>query len=915
MSRPASSEFPLASDSREQHERTTPSQKIGLPQSTLPPHSRSKSLTALQKKIQRFFFNFCDCLLYTSRELRTLICVLHSGGLENAALTFISELRHSIRALIKSPVFVFVAVLSLALGIGANTAVFSLLDQALLRLLPVEDPDRLVQLTEAGKHYGSNTGFNSLSFPMYRDLADQNQVFSGVLCRRSLPFSVSFNGRSERAVGELVSGSYFPVLGLQPALGRLFTPAEDQSRAGAPLAVLGYGYWQSRFGADPSIIGKQILVNDHKLTIIGVAAPGFQGVERLLNVQIYVPIMMAEQLTREDKFDDRRRRWVQVFARLKPGVTRAEAKTSLQPIFHRILEMEVQQKEFAHASPYVRSQFLKMSLDVMPGGSGQSDLGDILDAPLWAMMAMVGLVLLIACANVANLIIARSISRQREIAVRLALGAPRRRIIAQLLIESTLLALLGAVCGLALSVWVMHLLVETAPHTDPPLAFAADPDLRVLIFNLAVSLGSALLFGLLPALQATRPDVAPTLKQQANAVAGGAQATWRKVLVCVQVSLSLLLLIGAGLFVGTLKNLRSLNPGFRVTNLLSFSVDPTLSGYNTARSQLFYKELARKLDALPGVESSALAVVKLLSFDEWDSTITVEGYAAKPGEDMNPWVNYVSPGFFHTLAIPLYAGREFTARDQLGAPKVAIVNESFARYYFGDRSPLGRRIGRGGDPGTKTDIEIIGVVRDTKYQRLHQKTPRQVFFPYLQNGWATEMTAYVRTGAASAQSFPTLRSAVHSLDPNLPVYQLKTEESQLDESLSVERLTASLATAFGLLATLLAAIGLYGVMAFLVSRRTREIGIRMALGAMSADVLSAVMREVLLLAAVGIVVGVPAALGVARLVQNQLYGLSSSDPLIVVLAVTGILAVSALAGFLPARRASKIDPLIALRHE
>lgn len=831
-------------------------------------------------------------------------------------MTLAGELRYGFRSLAKSPVFASVAVLSLALGIGANTAVFSLLDQALLRYMPVQDPGRLVQLKERGDYYGSNTGFNALSYPIYQDFSQQNQVFSGMLCRYSTAFSVSFEGRNERTAGELVSGTYFPVLGIRPAIGRLFTPDEDRARAAAPFAVLGYTYWQTRFGGKPSVIGKQIIVNNHTLTIIGVAEKGFDGVERMFSAQVYVPVMMAGQLTDEDRpFENRRRRWVQVFARLKPGVTRGEAKASLAPIFHRILEMEVQQKEFAHASPYDRQQFLKMSLDLLPGGTGQNDVEQFIKAPLWAMMAMVGLVLLIACANVANLIIARSASRQKEIAVRLALGAGRSRIIRQLLIESALLSVAGALCGLLLAAWTMHLLAGVLPHTDPPLQLAAGPDLRVLAFNLALSLGTVLLFGLLPALQATRADVAPTLKDQAGAVAGGGQTSWRKVLVCAQVSLSLLLLIGAGLFVGTLKNLRGVSPGFEVTNLLSFSVNPTLSGYKAARAKLFYQQLNAKLASLPGARSSALAVVKLLSFDEWDSSIAVEGYNAKPGEDMSPWLNYVSPGFFDTLRIPLYAGRDFTDRDQLGRPKVAIVNEKFAKHYFGDRSPLGRHIGMGIDPGTKTDIEIIGVVRDTKYQTVHSQTPRQVFLPYLQSDWATEMTAYVRTEAGSSQMFPALRSAVHSLDANLPVYDMKTEEGQLDDSLSIERLTASLASVFGLLATILAAVGLYGVMAFLVTRRTREIGIRMALGALTGDVLWIVMREALLLVGVGILVGLPAALAVTRLVRAQLYGMSPSDPPTIALATLGIIGIAALSAYLPARRAIRVDPVRALRYE
>jgi predicted permease len=485
----------------------------------------------------------------------------------------------------------------------------------------------------------------------------------------------------------------------------------------------------------------------------------------------------------------------------------------------------------------------------------------------------------------------------------------------QLLVESALLSLLGGMIGLASSPFAMRMLSGTIPNMDPPITISNNPNLRVLYFNLTVSLLTALLFGLLPALRTARPDLAPTLKDQAGSVAGTGQAGWRKSLVAAQVSLSLLLLIAAGLFVRSLQNLKVLHPGFETGNLLSFALDPTLSGYKPERAKLFYKQLQSELAAVPGASSAALCLVPLLAFSDWDSDMSVEGYDAKPGEDMNQWVNYVSPGFFGTLKIAVYAGRDFTALDSLGAPKVAVVNEKFARHYFGSQPAVGRHIGNGADTGTKTDIEIIGVVRDTKYQTMKQDPPRQVFFPYLQSERASQMTAYVRTDLRPSQMFPVLRAVVRRLDANLPVYQMKTMEHQRDDSLSVERLAASMASAFGVLATVLAAIGLYGVMAFLVARRTREIGIRMALGAMTGNVIWLVMREVLLLLGIGVAIGLPAALAVTRLLASQLYGITPNDPATIVFATLGIAAIVALSGYIPARRATRVDPVTALRYE
>jgi predicted permease len=825
-----------------------------------------------------------------------------------------AEVRHAVRSLTKSPVFASVALLSLALGIGANTAVFTMLDHVLLSPLPVQNPDELVQLKGIGSHYGSNSGMNALSYPMYEDFRDQNQVFSGMFCRHLTAVSVTHAGHDERAMAELVSGTYFPVLGIRPALGRLFTPEEDHVRSGAPLAVLSYDHWKTRFAGDPSIVGRDILVNGYRLTIAGISQPGFQGTERLFPTQIFIPMMMAREVEGR-RLEDRRRRWVQVFARRKPGVTLAQASASLQPIFHRILAWEVQQKEFSRASSYAREQFLKMTLGVMPGGKGQNVAERFLQAPLWAVMGMVGLVLLIACANVANLMVARSTTRRKEVAVRLALGAGRLRIVRQLLIESTLLSLAGGALGFAIAPWAMRFLNDIVPQMDPPLRFITDPNLRVMCFSLAACALAALVSGLLPALRATSPDLAPILKNEAGAMSGGTHAAWRKTLVAAQVSLSLLLLIGAGLFVRSLSNLTDLNPGFEVNNLLAFTMDPTLGSYETERTKLFYKELTHELAALPGATSAALAVVPLLNFDEWDDAMTVEGYAPKPGENVSVWVNHVSPGFFATLRIPLHAGRDFTEQDAAGTPKVAIVNQKFARYYFGSREAVGRHIGLGADPDTKADIEIIAVVGDTKYETMRAPIPRQIFFPYLQDNRARHMTAYVRTDLGPSQMFPVMRATVHKLDANLPVYLMKTGERQRDDSLAVEKLAATLASAFGVLATVLAAIGLYGVMAFLVARRTREIGIRMALGAATGNVIWLVVREVLLLAGIGTAIGLPLALAVTRLLASQLYDIAPGDPVTILAAVSGIAAIAALSAYIPARRATRVDPVTALRYE
>jgi predicted permease len=575
--------------------------------------------------------------------------------------------------------------------------------------------------------------------------------------------------------------------------------------------------------------------------------------------------------------------------------------------------LEAQQKEFAHASPRAREQFLKMTVALKPGGGGSNRAEEVLAPSLWMAMGLAGLVLLIACANVANLMISRSAARQKEMAVRLALGAGMGRLVRALLMESALLAAVGGALGFAVAPAAMRLLDGIMPQMDPPIRMINAPNLRVLLFTIAACAVSALIFGLVPALRCAPANPAVTLKDEGGGVIGGGTAGWRKVLVIAQVSLSLVLLTSAGLLARSFANLKDVHPGFDVHSLLAFSVDPTLNGYTAARAKSFYQQLTRDLEALPGVRSAAVCEVPLIAFDNSNTGITVEGYESKQGGEEEPMSNRVSPRFFETLGTPIYAGREFTERDTTGTPKVAIVNQSFAQHYFGSRPAIGRHIGLGTDPGTKTDIEIIGVVGDTKYESMREPMPRQVYLPYLQSQWADAMTAYVRTDHDSSRMFPLFRATVRKLDAGVPLYLMKTEERQVEDSVSVEKLAATLAGAFSLLATFLAAVGLYGVMAFLVTRRTREIGLRIALGAATGKVIGLVLREVLALAGAGVAVGIAVALVVNRLLASQLYGVSPMDPATIVGAIVGITAVAALAAYLPAYRAARIDPVTALR--
>ena len=764
---------------------------------------------------------------------------------------------------------------------------------------------------------GSNLGMRAHSYPLYQDLQQKAEPFAEVICRRLVPASLSVDNQTERVQAEMVSGNYFTMLGVKPAVGRVFNSEEDDRVfRGHPVVVLSYDYWMTRFAGDPGVVGKTIRVNDFPMTIVGASARGFGGLDPAQAPQIRVPILMQPVMMPDFVWlhgGDRRARWVQVFARLKPGYTVASSAAPVQGLFTQIRAFEMTLPSAKDWSAYSREQFMKGRLLVAKADIGYSPLRNDFSTALIVLMGMVGLVLLIACANVANLLIARGFMRQREIAVRLSLGASRGRLVRQLLVESLLLATVGGALGLGIAFALTRTLLALVPQQGQPLLITAQPDPRVLAFAIILSFATGIVFGVVPALRASRPDPWITLKDTAGAVAGaGGSLFLRKGLVAAQVALSFLLLFGAGLFVRSLQNLKTMDTGVALDNLVTFQLAPALSGYNGERATAFNRQLLERLRTAPAVQSVGMATVAILAGDEWDSSMAVEGHQARDGEDMQAFMNSVSPGYFATLKTPLVEGRDFREADEQEVSTVAIVNRQFADHFFPGRSAVGRHIGFGGGPGAKLTIDIIGVVADSLYEGPREGLHRQVFLP----NWGKNGVAYyVRTQTGSASAYALVRNTVKQLDAAMPVYSMKTVEAQLDETLLTDRLIAMLSAGFGALATLLASIGLYGVMAFVVARRKKELGIRLALGAQPQSVVWLVMREVLLLLAVGLAVGIPAALGLGRWAGSQLFGIKPHDPAIAAATVVLLSLVSAAAGFIPARRASRTDPNLVLRVE
>lgn len=829
--------------------------------------------------------------------------------------TISQDLRFAFRTLGRSPIFAAVAVISLALGIGVNTALFSFIDRLLLRSLPVQDPESLMLLDSPGPRAGRVLGGQSFSYPAYKDVSDgSTDVFSGVLARYGTGVSLSWKNNTDFVSSELVTGNYFDVLGVRPHLGRVLTQADDVTPGGHPVAVLGHGYWTRKFGADPSVIGQKILINNSPYEIVGVSAPRFDGVMVGSTVDVFVPLAMKAQVTPTYNGLDERNYWfLNVFARLKPGVTPERAQAQVAPMYRNSLEADL--AVIGISAERFRKRFLDRVLLVKPGYQGRSELRERMGKPSIVLMCMVGLVLLIACANLANLLLARAAARQKEIAIRLSLGASRAQLIRQLFVESAVIAVAGGALGVLVAVWAGDLLLGFVPGFMNASASRPDwttPDARILAFNFAVAVLTALLFGLVPAWKATRPAVASTLKDQAGSVSSSlGDVRLRKGLVIAQIALSLLLLAGATLFARSLQNLRSVDPGFQPEQILSFTIDPSLSGYEGPKAAAVLEQVHAAASSIPGVRSVALIDNAVLTGGQWIATVNIEGYERKEGEDMNPDFAHVSPGYFKAMGVKLVAGREFTDADRAGTRQVTIVNDAFAKRFFPKENPLGRRIGIGDD---KPEMTIVGVVGSYRHRNMRDENRMMYYTPYLQHDTAPgAYTYYVRgTGADIGAA---VRREVRKVAASVPVFDMKSMDSQIDEILAIDRAVSTMSAFFGLLATALAAIGLYGVMAYTVTRRTREIGIRVALGAERSAVLWMVLREVAMMAAIGICLALPIAVMLSRYVESQLYGLNAADPLTYGIAAAVMLSVAAFAGLLPANRASRVDPIQALRYE
>jgi len=829
------------------------------------------------------------------------------------------SLKLAFRTLFKTPFVAVVAILSLALGIGANAAIFSLFNELLLQPLPVTDPARLVNFKAPGPQYGSNSCNDAgdcdevFSYPMFRDLQKANTAFGGIAGHFLFGVNVAMTGQTPvSGRGLYVSGNYFSVLGLRPAAGRLLTPQDDEVIGNNFVAVLSYGFWETQFGADASIVGKQITINGQQMTIAGVAPKGFTGTTLGARPYVFVPISMRGVLTQGWKgFERRDSYWVYLFGRLKPGATIDQASSSVNTVYHSIIN-DVEAPTRKGMSQKTMAEFRAKKVVLWDGRRGQSQTIKQSRTPITLLFAITGIVLLIACANIANLLLARAANRTMEMAVRLSLGATRGQLVGQVLTESVLLAALGGLAGLAVAHWTLAgvtalLPVQVASTMDFSLSGS------VLLFTAVVSLLTGVLFGLAPALQSTRPDLVTELRNNSGKLAGGrGAARFRASLVTAQIALSMALLISAGLFVKSLRNISRVDLGVNIDNMVTFGVSPARSGYDSTRALLLYPRIEQALAAIPGVSGVTSSGIPLLAGNNWGEGVAVEGFKKGPDTDNGSRYNIASANYFHVLGVPLLAGRDFNTSDQALSMKVAIVNEAFAKKFGLGRDAVGKKMSMDND---SLDITIVGLVKDAKYSEVKDKIPPVFVRPYSQTGRVNGLSYYVRASLPPVQILRAIPAAMKQVDPNLPLEDLKLMPQQAEENVFLDRMITTLSASFAVLATLLAAVGLYGVLAYSVAQRTREIGVRMALGANGLRVRSMVLMQVGRMALVGGVIGIGGALGIGRMAESLLYELQGHDPLVIVLSAAALGLVAFGAGFIPAMRASRIDPMQALRYE
>ncbi len=831
-----------------------------------------------------------------------------------------NNLKLAFRRLFKAPFVTSVAILSLALGIGANAAIFSLFNQMLLRPLPVPAPHELVNLQAPGPKHGSQSCNQAgdcehvFSYAMFRDLQKEHAVFTDIAAHVLFGANLAFHNQTLNGQGVLVSGSYFPVLGLKPAIGRLLTPQDDQKLGESLVVVLSHAYWTTRFDRNPGVLNDTLIVNGQHLTIIGVAPEGFDGTTLGAKPQVFVPITLRGLMNPGfNQFHNRRSYWAYLFARLRPGVAIEQARTQLNVPYRAIIN-DVEAPLQRGMSDQTMGRFKARLVLLEPGARGQTSVDGEARVPLFLLLAVTGLVLLIACANIANLLLARAAARSSEMAIRLSLGANRGQLIGQLLTESVVLAVIGGLAGLLVSRWTLDVIFAMLP-TEAAETLQVRIDGTVLLFAAAVTIGTGLLFGLFPAWHSTNPNLLGTLKGQAGQPGGGKSAKWfRASLATTQIAISMALLVCAGLFTKSLMNVSRVELGINVEHLATFGVSPQLNGYSAERSKQLFERLEDELAAQPGVTNVTASMVPALGGSNWGSSVSVEGFKAGPDTDTHSNYNQIAPAYFRTMGIRLLAGREFTRSDTLSGPKVAIVNEAFAKKFNLGNDPVGKRMATGG-PNDKLDTEIVGLVKDAKYSEVKNTIPPLFFRPYRQDDRVGSLSFYVRTSGAPEQIIQTIQRLVSSVDSNLPLENLRTMEQQVRDNVFIDRVISTMSAGFAVLATLLAAVGLYGVLAYTVAQRTREIGLRMALGAAPSRVRAMVMRQVGIMTIIGGTIGLVAAIWAGRAAKAILYQMEGHDPMVLAGSVVVLGLVAMGAGFIPALRASRVDPMLALRYE